>query len=404
MNNGVSMGESAQDAGTTNSSASKQATGKQLVAIVFILAVATKMFLFPIFLIRATGRDAYIAMSIAGGIDLIMLGMYIAAMKLNGEVDFFTMTTSIFGKVGAKIIVGLIGLFLFFKLNISAAETLSFYGDNVFTDFSAAIMIFVLLFFLAAAGVHTLRALCRLNELLIPLIVLCMAILIAIVIMTGVDLANIFPALQHGAEFKSGLVRHAAWLGDFTPLVLFIGRTKMKKHTGWFVAASGVIGTGTAVFFAIVMCAAFGNVPMLVDTGTNLSSILQFSIGNVYGRIDMFSSILWSISVFIECALFFYSTARCVAFVIGKNANIVISLGVCALLYFSQVFVMTDPTLFSAVVTSLACSIITTAFTVVVPVLALVGALVMRHKSGNGADRRDDPNGDVQSATTEANQ
>ena len=395
INNGVSVGESEKDAGSTNSKAGKQATGKQLVAIVFILTIATKMFLLPIFLINTTGRDAYIALSVICGFELITLGVILLAMKI-GEADFFTLMISLFGKVGAKIVVGFFGLFMFFKLNIAVAEALSFYGDNIFTDFSPAIMIFVLLFFLAAAGVHTLRALCRLNELLIPLIVVCMAILVAIVIMTGVDLSNILPTLQNGGEFGDGLLHHLAWLGDFTPLVLFIGRTKMKKHTGLLAAASGVVGTSIAVFFALVMSSAFGNAPMLADMGTNLSTILQFAIGNVYGRIDMFSSMLWSISVFIESALFFYSTARCIAFVIGKNSNLLISLGVCAALYFSQVFVMTDPTLFSEIVRSFACSVIVAAYAVVMPVLAIVGAAVDKRK--RASDRMDGDNAQAEAS------
>ncbi|MDE6401306.1 MAG: hypothetical protein K2L54_01695 [Clostridiales bacterium] len=112
-NNKIGAGESAQDAGSTNSVESKQATSRQLIAIIFILAIATKMFLLPIFLIRSTGRDAYIAMAIGGGVDLVALGVMIAAMYLSREVDFFTLLSSVIGKIGAKIVVGLLGLFFF---------------------------------------------------------------------------------------------------------------------------------------------------------------------------------------------------------------------------------------------------------------------------------------------------
>lgn len=377
-----------EQATNTDKLETKQATGKQLTAIIFILALATKMFLLPIFLIQATGRDAYIAMAIGGAFDLVTLGVMIAAICLSGERNIFELMTALFGKVAAKIITEFFALFMFFKLNICVAESLLFYADNVFTDFSIAVLIFVLLFFFVAVGKHTLRALCRLNEIVIPIVVVCLAILIAIVLMTGFDLANIFPALRDPAGFKSGLYRHSAWTGDFTPLILFIGRTKTKKYTGFFAAASGALGLCVAVFFALVMSAAFGNAPVLVDTSTNLSSILQFSIGNVYGRIDMFSSVLWSVSVFIESALFFYATCRCVAFVIGKNAHVVISLCVCVLLYFSQVFFMSDQTIFSFVVTSEVCSIATPVFAAAIPVLALACVLTDRKKSGDGGTQK----------------
>ncbi|MDE6402114.1 MAG: GerAB/ArcD/ProY family transporter, partial [Clostridiales bacterium] len=264
----------------------------------------------------------------------------------------------------------------------AVAEILAFYGSNALNGFNMPFMTIVLLVFFAAVGTHTLRALCRLNELLIPLIVACLTILAVIVILTGFDLANIFPSLQNPAGFKDGIARHAAWIGDFTPLVLFMGRTKLKKSTGAFAAGAGVIGTAVAVFFTMIMSAAFGNVPMFADSTTNLSNILQFSIGNVYGRIDMLSSMLWSISVFIEAALFFYATCRCVAFVIGKNAHFQIALVVCVLVYITQIFALADRTIFTLAVTSIPTSVITLAFTVAVPALALVCALISRRKHG----------------------
>ncbi len=375
----VARSESIQDAGTTNTGEQKQATGKQLVAIIFILSLATKMFLLPIFLIQSTGRDAYIIVSVFCAFDLITLAITLVTMRL-ANVDFFELITSVTGKVGAKIIVSVIGIFLFFKLNISVAEILAFYGTNVFTDFDTSLMVIVLLVFLAAAGTHTLRALCRLNELLVPLIVLCLFILVSIVVMTGFDLANIFPAVRDPGDFSDGLVHYGSWIGDFTPLVLFIGRTKTKKRTGIFAVASGTIGSAVAVFFALVLSAAFGNVPSLVDSTTNLSNILQFTVGNMYGRLDMFSSILWSVSVFIEAALFFYSTCRCISFVIGKNTHVIISLCTSVAVYAVQVFALIDPTIFSTVVTSLACSVTVPIITLAIPVLALICALISRKR------------------------
>ncbi|MDE6293845.1 MAG: hypothetical protein K2L88_04400, partial [Clostridiales bacterium] len=61
QNNGTALGsETEKNAGGTNTRETKQASGKQLVAIIFILSMATKMFLLPIFLIQSAGRDGYI--------------------------------------------------------------------------------------------------------------------------------------------------------------------------------------------------------------------------------------------------------------------------------------------------------------------------------------------------------
>lgn len=357
----------------------KQATSGQLVMIVFIMAFATKMFLLPIFLIQTIGRDAYIALAIGGGIDLCALAVF-TVCTVKAKADFFTVVSSVLGKTGAKIAVGIIGLFLFFKLNIAISETLRFYSGSVFGDFNILFMLVPLLIFFCAVANHTLRALCRLNEIILPSIVVCIAILITVVALTGFDLANIFPSMQFPGVFKAEAVHHAAWLGDFTPLVLFAGRTDTKKHTALFTGVAGTVGTGIAVFFALVMSAAFGNVRMLVDSSTNLSSILQYSLGNVYGRIDLFSSVVWSISTFIYSALFFYSACRCFAFVIGKNAHFWIALIAALATYLVQVCALTDPTVFSVVVTSLIVSALTLTMTVVTPVFALICTLIHRRR------------------------
>lgn len=371
--------ESAQNAGSTNTRETKQVTGKQLVAIIFILAMATKIFLLPIFLIQSAGRDGYIILSVYGAFELVTLVPMLIAIRIC-DVDLFELLSSVLGAVGAKIAVGIIGLFLFFKLNTAIAEILMFYGTNVLSDFDTSMMSIVLLVFLAATGAHTLRALSRLNELLAPIIVVCLAVLIAIVLLTGFDLANIFPAVRDKASFVTALGKHPAWVGDFTPLVLFIGRTKTKKFTNCFAAGSAVIGTAISVFFAIALSAAFGNVPVYVDATTNISNILQFSVGNVYGRIDMFSSILWSVSVFIEAALFFYATCRCVAFVVGRPKHLIISLCTCVAVYIVQVFALTDPMILSLTVTSYASAAITPVMAAAIPTLALTCALVYKRR------------------------
>lgn len=364
--------------------AQKQATGKQLIAIVFILSLATKIFLLPIFLIRATGRDGYIVMSIYSGVDLVMLAVMLIALGVSDD-DFFTLLAKTVGRAGARIIFGVLALFLFFKLNTAIAEILAFYGANVFTDFDTSLMLIVLLIFLVAAGAKSLRALCRLNELIVPLIVLCMGVLIMIVVFTSFDLANIFPAVRARGKFFEATVNHAGWLGDFTPLVLFAGSTKTKKHSLAFAAGAGIIGSAVAVFFGLVLSAAFGNVPHLVDNTTNLSSILQYSIGNVYGRIDMLSSIVWSVSVFMETALFSYATARCLGYAIGKERMFLLSLFVGVATYFVQVFALTDPLTFSAVAASPVTSGVALGFTVIIPVLWLACAIKQGGKKHDGA-------------------
>ncbi|MCH5351033.1 MAG: GerAB/ArcD/ProY family transporter [Clostridiales bacterium] len=367
----------------------KQASSKQLIAIIFILALATKMFLQPLFLIKSAGRDAYIALAIDGTFDLIVLVITLFAMKLSPNRDFFELTRCVFGKVGSRIIVGFFGLYLFFKLNVAVSETVAFYSKNILTDLDTTLLILILLLFLVGVALHSLRAMTRLNELLTPVIVICLVLLITIVAATGFDLANIFPTMRHPREFGITLSRHMTWLGDFSPLLLFLGRTEMKKSTLPLSVTAGALGTAVSVFFSIVMCAAFGNITSMVDASTNLSSILQYSLGNVYGRIDLVSEILWSVASFIQNALFFYCTVRCFEYVIGKPFHLATSLGVSVLLFTSLTVMFKDPEILNAVIVSEITSGLVASFAVTMSVIALVCALIIKRRETKGGQNQD---------------
>ncbi|MCH5161653.1 MAG: GerAB/ArcD/ProY family transporter [Clostridiales bacterium] len=354
-----------------------QATSRQLISAIFVLSLAAKMFLQPISLIHAVGRDAYIAMAIDGLIDLVALGLLIAAIRISGENDFFSMLVRLVGKTGAKVIAVIIGLYFFFKLSVTTSETLVFYTDSLFAEFDISVMIVVLLVFLVAVASHTLKAMSRLIELFVPLVVVGIGVLATIVIATKFDIANILPFL-HTDKFGHALYTHIAFTGDFTPLIFFVGRTKSKKRTTLFSALSGVFGTFVAFFFTVVMSAAFGNVPILSDTSTNLSTALQFSIGNVYGRIDLFSTVLWSIAAFLETALFFFAASKCFCLIVGEKGHGLVGLAVAVALYFVEVFAMTDPTILKTVLTSHVTSMICLCFTIAIPLSALIISIISR--------------------------
>ncbi len=387
----------AQTDGGSKKSKGKQSSGKQFVVVVFIMAIATKMFILPIYLIQSAGRDGYVVLAITSAVELLFLIITILAMRLSQERDFFTLLTSVFGKIGAKVIVALFALFLFFKINVAATETITFYTDSVFADFDSSIMTIVLLVFLVAVANRTLRALCRLNEIITPIIVIGITGIMTLAIITGTDLANIFPAFQNMGRFMYSLVHNLSWMGDFTPLVLFVGRTEIKKKgTAIAAGASGLIGLALVVFQSLVMCSAFGNVPELVDSSTNISGILQYTVGNVYGRVDMIAFILWSIAAFVETAMFFYAASRCIEFVIGKNAHFAVGLGLGVALFITLIFGLTDPTVFEALMSCYSTSVISPLFTAGIPVLALVCALVIRRKDKhNGNKNKNQNDGDT---------
>lgn len=367
----------------------KQSSSRQLVAIIFVLGLATKMFMLPVFLIRTAGRDAYIALAVFCAIDLIALIFGIIALKVSPNTDFFALLQKTFGKPLAKIISLIIGLFMFAKLIIATTETVTYYADNATSDFKMPFMIIILMIFLIAVSAHTLRSICRLNEFVAPVIIVCIVVLATIVLATGFDFANILPVMRSPAAFEKAIFSHSVWLGDFTPIILFIGRTKLKKHTGLCVGAAGFISCAVSVFIAITMCAAFGNVPQLVDAGTNLSSILQFALGNAYGRIDMMSSVLWSVGAFIEVAVFFYCSSRCFAYVIGRNEHFWIGVVLAVILYILQVLFFGDTTVFALTVSCVPFSAVMGVMSVIIPALALLCAIVNRIKTKQ--KKNDDP-------------
>lgn len=364
----------------------KPSTGKQLIVVAFILAIATKTFILPIYLIQAIGRDGYIALSVTSVIELFtLIVITVAISKTNGK-NFYELMQAVTGTVIAKIITAVLGLFLFFKLCVSVTEIISFYSDTVFADFDVTLMGIVLLAFLAVMANGTLRALCRLNEIVAPVVLIGIISILALVMFTGTDLANVFPSLQNVDGLGNAIVTHLSWLGDFLPLLLFVGRTEKKgKRTVVCACVSGGMGLSLVVFQAMLMCSAFGNVPWLIDSSTNISGILQYTVGNVYGRVDMLAFILWSVAAFVKAAILFYSVTRCVELVIGRKSRTCISLILCVAEYFLLVFCFSDPTIFELIMVDKITTIVVTVVSLDVPILTLICNVVSCRKKNFGA-------------------
>lgn len=373
----------AVSAGEANNGTKKRrynATALQLILMVFIAAFATKTFLLPIFLIRNFARDGYIGMAIICGADLLSLFTVLAAVKI-ADCDIFKLIVRAFGNTAAKVFFCGAFLFFFIKINIVVAEIMIFYADSVFADFNTAVMIIALLIFLAAVSAKKMTALCRLNELIVPVIIVCLGIFICIIVVTGFDFANILPSMRGDMRELRGL---GVWLGDFTPLIFFVGTTKPKKRTLGIAAASGTVGSCVAVFFALVLSAAFGNVPMLVDSGTNVSGMLQFSSGNVYGRIDLFTSALWSLAAFVQSAVFMFVAVKCLAFVFGKRGGLAFSIPLGIVVYFVQVLYLAEYTAFFTAAVGVWSTCVSATFAVLLPSVVLWAAIKTKRRSYSG--------------------
>ena len=82
---------------------------RQLLCVTFLVALAMKMFMLPVLVMRESGRDGFTAMLIALGVDLVVLAVVAAVLHVS-EKDLFATLSDAFGGIVSRVVVALFAL------------------------------------------------------------------------------------------------------------------------------------------------------------------------------------------------------------------------------------------------------------------------------------------------------
>lgn len=308
---------------------------RQVTVLVFITAVAVKMFMLPSLLAAEIGRNAYWGMLAYIAIDFAVLVLVAFAIR-RVKCGFYQLLERTLGRIVSRIVVALSVAFLLFKLTLILGEVRIFFSESVFEDFGWALYILPLLALMAYAGAKSLRFLGRTAEIVVPFILVSM-VLLFILTAGKVDYSNLLPVLKDGG---GDWTKFSVWLGDYSVMVVFIGKVDKGKapKTRWLLG--GAIGALAVEAFTVMICAAYGNLSHLLEYGHNLGAMAQHSGTQNFGRLDLLVFTVWVAAVIVKLMLYMYAVSRHTAFVTTVQKPLLWALSAAAVVYVLAVFVL----------------------------------------------------------------
>ncbi len=319
----------------------KQISTKQFSAILFLSAIAMKMFLVPALMLRVVGKDGYLVMLGYIALEFIGLTFLVLIARRNPDKTLFEILSDLLGSVISRVIVAFIAAFAGLRCVLMITELKMFFTMTMYEQMNWTLMLIPLIALLVAFSFRPLRATGRACELLLP-IILISSLVLSTLLLGDIDLNGLLPIVEGGIKpLLKGAIAFPMWFGDTLLLSLTLGKIKTSKH---FVAAAYVtkgIASVLSMLFAVSLFSAYSNVSTLVDYGNNVSNMTQFSLeAQDYGRFDLLLYCVWMLSVFITLTLSFRMLTRSVEFIASNGSHRVVGFICGAVLYVLVAFVL----------------------------------------------------------------
>ncbi|MDE6398876.1 MAG: spore germination protein, partial [Clostridiales bacterium] len=311
----------------------------QLFTVIFILGMSMKMLMLPVLLLKAIGRDSVLGVSAILLLELICLGVCIAAIVLAPEKSFTELLQGCVGKIASRILLALFAVYFLFKLLLLSGEVRIFFCENLFGEFPWTLYSLPFFGLCICMGMGSLRALGRSAQFLFPFIVVA-TIVMFVLIASGIDFREVFPIGEFGfANVSRGTLRYAMWYGDYSALVVCLGAVKRTRKTAALSMTAGVISSLAVLFYMFGLTASFSNICFLIRYGQNVTGMSHYAMGNIMqGRFDLVLFCVWMMSVFVKAGIFSYAAVYCIR-AVAPVGSAPTALGVGIALYIATLFV-----------------------------------------------------------------
>lgn len=355
----------------------KRISTAQLFTVIFILGMSLKMLMLPVLLLKASGRNAVVAMALILACEIVCLVVLLVALALAPQKSFTELLEGCIGKWASKIVFAVLALFFFAKIVLLSGEVRIFFTENLFSDFSWRVYAVAFFGFCAVVGMSTLRALARTAQFLFPLIV---AATVLMFVLSGLtDYARVLPLVENGwRNVLPDTLRYAMWYGDYSALVIVFGSLKRTKATTTLSVVSAVLASLAVLFFSLGLTASFADVADLMRFGQNITGISHYALGtSMQGRFDLVLFCVWLCSAFVKAGIFTVAAVYFVRSVVPCNSAVA-ALGLGVGLYVVALICTSATALHIFMLRY--CAVPALVFQFAVPALALVAACVGRHK------------------------
>lgn len=240
--------------------------------------------------------------------SLIFLYMFYAR-KFDGK-PFFEILSDGYGKVFAKIVFFVYGIFFLIKAFVPICEY-KYLVEAGFYEVMPRSEIFFPMFALTLyISIKGLKVFARCSELVAPVTVVGLIMVFYLTVGSG-KFENLLP-LFYGSGVKelNCVYRNLFWFNDAAYLLLFCGHFKPEKKMTLRVCLSYAAAAITTVFFFVCFYAVFYTVSPLEKTALSSVSIFSVTLVNV-GRFDYLALFLLVLSGAFALSLPVFAATKC---------------------------------------------------------------------------------------------
>ena len=312
----------------------KQISTKQFVSMLFLTAIAMKMFLVPALMLRTIGKDGYLVMLGYILLEFVGLTFVVLIAKRNPDKTLYEILRETLGAVVSRIVVGFIAIFALFRCVLMISELKMFFTMTMYEQMNWNLMLLPVIALIIAFSIRPLRATGRVSELLLP-IILISSLILSTLLLGDIDLSGLLPLrIEAPKKLIKGGATFPMWFGDSLLLSLALGKIKISKRFVSVCYIAKIVASVLSMLFAVSLFSAYSSVSTLVDYGNNVSNMTQFSLeAQDYGRFDLLLYCVWMLSVFITLALSFRAFTRSTEFLVNTRKHYPVSFIVGAFLY-----------------------------------------------------------------------
>ena len=355
-------------------------SGRQSIYLLVICSLAIKVQTLPSMIASNLGRFGWLYFLILAIIDILFILLALYINKIGNGKTLYEVLSETIGKVGAKFISALFGLYFIFSAILPYEALHNVFANILFEDLSwplFSILLVIAVFYLGSRGLKTIG---RVSELYFNIIAVSFIALLVISYSTA-SLNRLLPLAElNVSKLSLTAFNYSFWFGDFLLVLMFMGKVQPTKKYTLKITLAFVAELLLVTFAYMIFYGIYGNFTLYQNN--MITDISEFSLLNLeIGRLDWFLMLGVQTSTIIACAVDIYLASYNFAKVFNIKKSYKITIFIVAIVYLLDVFVFKNITN-SAVVVSLISRWVALAIQYILPIFILIVAICYSKKKG----------------------
>ncbi|MFU8647180.1 endospore germination permease [Lysinibacillus sp. RSDA_15] len=362
-------------------------SSRQFTIITSLLSIGTAILIIPSTIASSSKQDAWIAASIGVVLSLLVVKLFLTLGNQTPTLNFIEANEKIFGRFFGKItVIGFLSLTLF-----SGGELLYFIGIFMKTEvmpetptLAFALLFSIIIMYAAYLGLETFA---RSAEILFPMFILIFIFFI-VCITPQIKFENIQPIMEVSkTSMFYSIIRFMSVFSFSLVMLLMIYpasvNVQQSSKKGFYI---GTILGGFVLVTLITLCIlVLGAANTASRTFPSYALAQRISIGNFLQRIEIIMAFMWITSIFIRTFMYFYTTVVGIAQImkLKDHRPLILPMGII-MIGLSQI--IHPDIVHSDNYNNEIWPIYSFIFTILLPILLLIVAVIRNRKSqGNAA-------------------